>query len=161
MSSRPGQVAALLALWTVPAFIAATQSWFAMGGPGRGASFGLLLLVQLPSWYLWAAATPVVLILARRWTPSTASFRWVVPHAAVAAGFAIVRSVFESLYLLPAEGLPVDIANLLRGLRGNLPYGFLLDLLVYAVILAFGAVALREREEAAASADPPDSATQE
>ena len=138
----------LLIVWTVPAFIAATQSWLAMGGPGRGPSFGRLLLVQLPSWYLWAAATPVVLRLARRWRPTTTGYQWVVPHLLVASGFAIIRTIFELLYLLPAEGLSINSANLLPGLRGNLLYGFLLDLLVYAVILAFGAVALREQEEA-------------
>ncbi len=117
-----------------------------MGGPGRGASFGLLLLVQLPGWYLWAAATPVVLILARRWTPTS---RWIAPHAVVASAFAIIRTVFGLLFLLPSEGVPVNITNLALGLRGKLPFGFLLDLLIYAVILAFGAVALREQEEAA------------
>ncbi len=149
VSTRLRQASALLALWTVPAFIAATQAWFALGGPSGSAPFFGLLLAQLPSWYLWAAATPVVLLLARRWTPTARSYAWVAPHLAVAASFTIFRTVSALLYLLPFEGLPITLANIARGLRGNLPFGFLLDILVYGVILAFGAVALRERAEAA------------
>ena len=134
----------LLVMWSFPALFFASQAWFAMAGGGQQAAPVTLLVGTLASWYLWAAATPLVLHLVERWPPTIANYRWMGPHAACAGGLAILRTAFELLYLLPSAGLPLTMANMATGLRANLPFGLLLNLLIYCVVVAFGNVALRE-----------------
>ena len=143
----------LVAIWTVPAVIAATQTWLAMTGSGRSVATLPLLLGELASWYLWAAVTPLVLYLARRHPPTTADYRWIAPHTACATAFTVLRATCELLYSLPVQGTPLTVSNVARGLRDNLPFEFLLNVIIYAVVLTFGTVALRERAESEAFVD--------
>ena len=136
-------------IWTVPAIIAAMRAWLGQGGPGRGTAFGALLLGHLPSWYLWAVATPAVLYLARRWTPTATSYRWIAPHLAVATAFAVFRIAFGFLYGLPLNSLPITAATITARLREGLPSDFMFSLFIYGVVLSFATAALREHDSAA------------
>lgn len=147
-------VLALLALWTVPALIGALQGWFAVRAAGREASFLGLLAGQLPGWYAWALFTPLVVWLASRWPPSRKPDLWLLPHALAAVGLAVARVALELLMLLPAEGLPLNARTFVRGLGANLPYGFLLDLVVYALVVAAGTLLVRPEVDREAEARP-------
>ena len=69
----------LLVMWSFPALFFASQAWFAMAGGGQQAAPVTLLVGTLASWYLWAAATPLVLHLVERW-PSIATLHRVHVH---------------------------------------------------------------------------------
>jgi len=59
--------ALLLAAWTVPAVISAGQTYFLLVSEGNPLSFSRSLAIQLPLWWFWAIATPVIAWLLRRW----------------------------------------------------------------------------------------------
>jgi len=153
MSGRLRQLAVLLAIWTVPAVLGAGQLWYQIEANGGAADFLALLRFQLPSWYLWAAATPFILQLGRAWPPRPAVGAWLLPHAGAALAFSTLRTAIEVVYLLPAEGLAVTPAAVLRGTLGNLPLGLLVDTMVYGVVLAVGTM-FATREAAADAGDP-------
>jgi signal transduction histidine kinase len=69
---RPARVAGLLAaLWSVPALLASVETWAFQLMEGRQPAFWRIALSQGSGWYAWAAMTPLVFALARRFPLST------------------------------------------------------------------------------------------
>ncbi|MEO9036736.1 MAG: histidine kinase [Gemmatimonadaceae bacterium] len=56
----------LIAVWTVPGLLACFQRWATGIFDQSPVSFAHVLLVGMPSWYLWAALTPLIFQLVRR-----------------------------------------------------------------------------------------------
>jgi FAD/FMN-containing dehydrogenase len=137
----------LIVIWTVPAIFAAGQSWLGLRGRGGDVSIGGILLFQLASWYVWAALTPVVIGLARRWPASAATRGWMLRHLGMAVAFAAGRILFERLVLIPLEGLPMSLTTIERGLQGDLRLRLLVNVAIYAVVLGFAAASHREQAD--------------
>ncbi|NKB87631.1 MAG: hypothetical protein GKS06_05370 [Acidobacteria bacterium] len=140
MSSKLRTFVAVVTVFTAVALLATTLGWLSLRNAGHDVGFGALLAAQLLSWHLWTMATPLIARLGQRWRPHAETYTWIAPHLCAAIGLSIARTLIELLYLIPSEGLSITPATLWLGLRGNLPFGLLLDLTVYAVILAFGHV---------------------
>lgn len=60
---RPGP---LLAVWTVPGVLQASQLWISNTIDGRAPSWWRIGIVEMPGWYLWAALTPLIFTMADR-----------------------------------------------------------------------------------------------
>ncbi|MES2359202.1 MAG: histidine kinase [Gemmatimonadota bacterium] len=56
----------LIAIWSLPAFVASYSSYVAAGAQGHPIAFWRALAMQCPGWYVWVPLTPVVFALARR-----------------------------------------------------------------------------------------------
>ena len=56
----------LLGFWTVPGLLLASQIYFSFDMEGQTMSWWRLVVWQVPGWYFWAAATPLIFRLTRR-----------------------------------------------------------------------------------------------
>ncbi|MEP6731075.1 MAG: sensor histidine kinase [bacterium] len=86
--SRARTAAILIALWSVPGFMAGVETYVFQGIEGRHPQFWRVLLIQCTGWWAWALMTPVVFSMARRWPvrrPISVSTVGVHVSAAIAA----------------------------------------------------------------------------
>lgn len=99
--SRRTAFAVVLGGWLLLALLETTKEWVGWQVRGTPRSWGLVAAVNLPFWLYWAALTPVVVALGRRF-PLLGPGRWgavalhfacsvvaALGHAAVTAGFAV------------------------------------------------------------------------
>ncbi|HEY8311545.1 MAG TPA: hypothetical protein VIG47_13360, partial [Gemmatimonadaceae bacterium] len=56
----------IIAIWSLPAFVASYSSYVAAGAQGHPIAFWRALAMQCPGWFVWVPLTPVVFALARR-----------------------------------------------------------------------------------------------
>jgi len=88
------KTAALLsAIWCVPGLILATSYYTVMALKGEPMSFAEVLLWRLPEWQVWAVATPVIIMLGRRWPISRRPWLSVPIHLVANAVVATVDIV--------------------------------------------------------------------
>ncbi len=83
-------VAALLAVWSVPALLTCAQRFFFVLAAGSGALPGSewwrVFLSQAPPWYAWAALTPLILRIATAFPLGPGRRRWTIAaHVAMCA----------------------------------------------------------------------------
>ncbi|MEE8583599.1 MAG: histidine kinase [Acidobacteriota bacterium] len=67
MRSRPKRVALFLAGWTLAGLFFSSQTYLAYSYAGRPIPWAGALFLGLSEWYLWAALSPLLLFLARRY----------------------------------------------------------------------------------------------
>jgi two-component system LytT family sensor kinase len=84
----------LFAIWCVPGVIQATSYYTVMSLKGDPMTFLEVLLWRLPEWQVWAAATPLIIYLGRRFPISRKPWQSVpihlVANAAIASGDIVV-----------------------------------------------------------------------
>jgi two-component system, LytTR family, sensor kinase len=154
---RLGTTLALLGLWTIPALISTAQSYFLLAAENQQQPIWRQLVVQLPLWWYWVLATPVIAWLLRRWPLDRGSRGVAVAvHLACAVTSALLHSALTTLLSrlmvkMPAgETMPPYSTWLLGFLRSR----FQFELLIYVLVL-LGLMAvtwyrrLRERDLAA------------
>jgi two-component system, LytTR family, sensor kinase len=56
----------IIAIWSLPAFVASYSSYVAAGTQGHPIQFWRALAMQCPGWYVWVPLTPIVFALARK-----------------------------------------------------------------------------------------------
>ena len=126
--------AALIGLWLIPGALYSLETVYMMRAEGRDVLLWRVLLFQLPSWQVWALATPPVVWLARRVPLGRRSWpRAVAVHAGACVVIALCYAVVKS--------------SLLRGVFPELVRGAFVDRLIMvmaewlpASVLAYAAV---------------------
>ncbi|MFN8651522.1 MAG: histidine kinase [Gemmatimonadales bacterium] len=149
-----GGTLALLALWTIPALISTAQSWLLLNAEQQQQALWRQLATQVPLWWYWVAATPVIAWLLRRFPLEQG-----LTGAAVAVhlGSATVSAVLHSaltatlgrLFAVPPPGevSPPWTTWWLGYLRSRFTFEVLIYLLVLSALLAITWYRrLRERE---------------
>ena len=128
---------AILAAWTLLAAAFAVGSSLAYMLSGRPPRFGLTLAMSLVEWYAWAALTPLVGWLSRRFALSRRA--WVRQ--------AIVLAVLG----IPIAALKIVISQVLRGVAGvpgyAVPGNLMAQYLIYWGIVAIAHAAAYYRSE--------------
>jgi len=129
----------LLLLFSVPGLLAAFQAWFYALAKDPTSPFSRPLLMNVPPWWYWALATPIILALGRRfrlerdtWTRALrvhipASIGLVLPHLLLIV--LVMRVTNEKWFVDNSLGfmLPLMLAK----------YG-VTDLIIYGGILSVG-----------------------
>ena len=151
--------AAVFAFWTSFGVLNASQLYLGLRSEGmRDHSFARMFAWQIAGWWFWAAATPLVLWLGRRFPFERASLARSLPvHAAAcllvsAAYTAYAAALMRALTPFGAATNPRPFADVFLG---RLLSQFHIDLLIYCAILGTGHALgyyarLRERERQAA-----------
>jgi two-component system LytT family sensor kinase len=138
--SRPRRLSSallLLAAWTVPAVISAGQNYF-LWGERNPLSLGQSLAVQLPLWWFWALATPVIALLLRQWPlergrlPTSLGVQLTAALASALLHTALVAYLARQIVPLPAGEAQRPY---LFWLKGYLQSRFQFELLTYALVL--------------------------
>ena len=129
----------LVAFWTLPALLLASQMHFMFAEEGRDISWGHLLGWQIVGWYFWVPVTPIVIWFGRR-VPSPRHRRWlfVVGQLGLALLAAVLHVVFlaaTTKWLGPA---PYSEWPFVAMLVGWLSQRLHLDLLTYGGLLGIG-----------------------
>jgi signal transduction histidine kinase len=84
------RVAWVIAFWTIPGLVSTTQIYWLWNTYEAPLGFHLAALWQMPPWYFWAAATPLIVLIARRFRLerrglATAVFAHVVANVVLGA----------------------------------------------------------------------------
>lgn len=146
MTSRWRVWIALWAGWTGLALFIAAGASLTYVSTGRAANWRLTIAMQLGEWWAWAAVTPLVVWLARRWPlrsfwPPTP----ILVHVAAGAAIALVKTMVDR-----------RVRGLITGfypyfLISTVTFQFIIYWVIVAVIHAFDGVRReRERERRAA-----------
>ncbi len=136
-------VALLLGSATIVSLLFASQAFLAARHLGEPIPFGRALAMELARWYLWAAASPLVLWLARRFPIERGRIaRRLGLHAAAGLGISAAHvlaesAVFQAVPLGPRRGFAERLQGVFLG-------EFPADLIAYFVILAVGTVLCRD-----------------
>jgi signal transduction histidine kinase len=135
-ASRWRTHALILAIWTVVALVSANDSYFVLRLAGRPEGFGRLLALNLQSCWLWAALTPLMIWLSRRFRLDRRQWRsHLGVHAAAAVGIAAFDVCVDALlrpWVSPFPGVPL-FTMFLRQLDTNLFAYFMVVATAHAV----------------------------
>ncbi|MFP2931253.1 sensor histidine kinase [Pyxidicoccus sp. 3LG] len=125
----------LAVVWTVPATLAALETWFFSRSGAHPLALWRAFTSQMPAWYVWVPATPVILHLSRRLRlgrPLRAGAVW--GHLAMCLGvgavFGGVYTVSQVAFVPSASSMPLP-ALALRSWLGWLP----MTAMTYAAVL--------------------------
>ncbi|HEU4629423.1 MAG TPA: histidine kinase [Gemmatimonadaceae bacterium] len=131
---RPWSTALLLlALWTVPGVFSAAQSYVSMRLEGEPVTWGRALLTQLPGWYFWALATPVIAWLGARAPLERGAWRRGVPVHVVAA---IAAAVAHVAFVVTLRKSTAEIPLTWGALAGRYLMAYLVfDVITYWAVL--------------------------
>jgi hypothetical protein len=98
MIGRRWRAAAIIGGWTLVALVAASQRHYFLAAAGRPAPFTDSLVGALESCWLWAAFTPAILWLARRFRVERRNaWRSLAAHALLSLGFAGLDALLDGL----------------------------------------------------------------
>ena len=86
----------LVAFWTLPALLLASQMHFMFAEEGREISWSHLLGWQIVGWYFWVPVTPIVIWFGRR-VPSPRHRRWLFVLGQL--GLALLAAVLHVVFL--------------------------------------------------------------
>ncbi len=104
----------LMGIWLVPGFLQCVQelTWSHTRGGGE-ARIGFILLYFLPLWLPWAAFTPLVLALARRFSfQRTPRLAFLLTHVVACVGFGLLHLVLIGLFKItfpPRDSVPTEL----------------------------------------------------
>lgn len=134
----------IFALWSLPALVSASQAYVRE----RGATSWLRTLAfQLPSWWIWALLTPLVLRLAERHPIGRTG--WVGPvalHLGAGSIVVLVYIVVQAPFALLREDRDVTLGSWTSAVGGGLLFQYLSHLLIYFGILGIGHAVLYRRQ---------------
>ncbi len=129
----------LLGVWTIPAIISAGQGYFLLAYENNPQPLLRQIYLQLPIWWYWVLATPIIAWLLRRFPLERGRLKTSIPaHLAFAvisavSHTALIAYVSRILVRLPAGETMQPYNIWLRGyLRSRLQF----ELLTYVLILA-------------------------
>lgn len=126
-----------LAVWTMAAALSAAQILVGLASRGQPASYLRLLLLQLPPWYLWAALSPWIAALGRRFPLDRA--RWptsIAAHLLLSAGIGGCVLLLQSGYNAWFEGLPLWSPRMAQGVLHSVVFSLHKRVLIYWLVLA-------------------------
>ena len=140
--------AAVFGLWTLVGLFFSTQGYLILTRVyGSDEPFWMVAANTLPGWYVWAALSPAVARLARRYRVSRGTWRRALAaHALFACAFAaldVLVAVTFLAVLWSAVGFDVSWAKFARN---NLILFFHWNVLVYAALVALAHAADYSRE---------------
>ena len=133
MIRRRWQALAIAGGWTLVGLVAASQRHYFLATAGRPAPFAESLLGALESCWLWAAFTPAILGLARRWPIGRPHpGRALLLHAGLSVGFAALDAVLD-VWLTRLLGLGAS-----HSVAGTFVANSFINLVSYFAVLAIG-----------------------
>lgn len=133
-------VLVILAAATAVAAATTLQSYYAlvrMYGPGE-VDLLQIAAYSLPDWYIWAALTPIIVRLGRRYPLETGRVRAVAAHAGFGVLFALGELLLSCLLLAAVVGVPERHDTVAQYFLSVVAVWALPMLLVYWVILVAG-----------------------
>jgi len=147
---NPWRLAAIAGLgWTVIGLLSSAAAYAGWARERLGVSFPVALLLNLPTWLFWAAVTPAIVRLARRWPPAW-KVRALLPHAAAVALLAAAAAALVAFINSIVNPFPQPATF------SSLFVGYLTNRWQYALLIYAGTVGawiawdawqrLRERE---------------
>jgi two-component system LytT family sensor kinase len=106
----------VLAIWTVPALLSVFETEMFLAQNGHSLALWRVLVSEVPPWYVWAALTPVIFRLGRRWpldrAPRGAS---VAVHVGASLVAGVLYASIAALLSMAAgrarQTLPIDILD--------------------------------------------------
>jgi two-component system, LytTR family, sensor kinase len=107
----------LLAVWTVPALLSVFETEMFAAQSGHPIALWRVLLSEVPPWYVWAALTPIIFRLGRRWPvdrlPPKVAALGVHLSASLVAGavYATTAALFAMAAGRMRQTLPVSILD--------------------------------------------------
>ena len=107
----------VLAIWTVPALLSVFETEMFLAQFGQRVALWRVLLSEVPPWYVWAALTPVIFRLGRRWPldrmPPRPRSVGVHLTASLVAGalYASVAAVLSMATGRARQALPISILD--------------------------------------------------
>lgn len=137
--------AAVFAAWSTLGLMAAAQTWTGVRLEGESLAWRDALLYQLPGWWVWAAATPLVALLGRHVPlapPRRALAAVVHLSAAVAVSAVHVAVILGARLLADQPPPPLSAAMLARYAVGYLQF----DIITYLAILGTSLALAWQRE---------------
>jgi two-component system, LytTR family, sensor kinase len=148
---RYRQWALILAAWSVPGLISALSTVVFIPAAGRSARLLPILGISLIGWWTWAALTPGIVWIQRRYPVERHTLWRTLPTHAISALVCALLYVGTSLgtaLLLFPEARSESLTPIARSyLSSRLPIGILLYAAVIGVATAFAERAERERRE--------------
>jgi two-component system, LytTR family, sensor kinase len=138
----------VLAIWTVPALLSVFETEMFAAQGGQSIALWRVLLSEVPPWYVWAALTPIIFRLGRRWPLPRLASLGVHLTASLVAGtiYAAAAALAAMVAGRLRQALPVAI---LDWWLSGLP----LIVLSYFGILGISYAVVRAREAAQLKAE--------
>ena len=107
----------VLAIWTVPALLSVFETEMFLAQNGHGLALWRVLLSEVPPWYVWAALTPAIFRLGRRWPldrlPPRPGNVAIHVTASLVAGtiYASIAALLSLAAGRARQALPIDILD--------------------------------------------------
>ena len=134
------------ACWTTLAFVFASQSYIYGIVTGEEKNWSRVFFWTLTDWYLWAALSPVIFWLARRFIFERGTWRLaLVVHAAAAVAFSLLHILLQAATQTFCGWSPAGVKSIASVFAFLLTKKILLDVLTYAGIVAVSHAALYYR----------------
>jgi two-component system LytT family sensor kinase len=138
--ARARQWLAICAVWGTLGFMEAVQTIFSMHALGHEHSWFTLLFTLSMSWVPWAAATPLIIYMGRRFPPVRVFplTTWAV-HAAMVLSLAMVTAAWQTSLehtfhpWAPMESHQTFLKSLVSTLQGGMVYAMVLYALTLTV----------------------------
>lgn len=130
---------AAVAVATLLGLASALQAYTTRLVRGQPAEFWELFAHSAPDWYIWAALSPAILWLGRRFPferPQRA--RDIGVHAFAAVAFALAELLLSCLFIAVVFGLPGQFESFWRYYLAIVSWWTLFGMLVYWIVLAAG-----------------------
>jgi two-component system LytT family sensor kinase len=137
MTKRRVALLALAALlWTLPALVFTTQNYASHLQTEHPLGWLRMLRWELPNWYAWAALSPLILLVARRFRPEAGRRRAALAHLAAVPLFIVAHTALHlgAVRLLGWNTQPWP--SLGGAMLARLSGAFGAAMLVYLVIVA-------------------------
>jgi hypothetical protein len=133
VSRRRWQAAAVIAGWTLVAVVSASQRYYFLAAAGRPIPFAEALAGALESCWLWAAFTPAILWLARRFRiERRRTWRPLAVHAGCSLTFAALDALLDTALTRALSLGPT------HSLAGTFVANSFINLFSYFAVVAIG-----------------------
>lgn len=135
---------AILAVWTGLGLLESAKAWVELQAQGAPDALSTALAGNMPWWLLWAAFTPAVIALARRFPLHRPRLASVAAHIAASVVLAVLHHALAAAlyYFTNTRGLELYVGGQLgpmtpaRQFRGFLSAYFVVNVLTYWAALA-------------------------